>query len=183
MRVRPFFALWGGLLARSIMRPLVVIKTFKDFKKTCDLFSCKRYQRYAAPTRLPRRSRTHPGNAFWAHFCQGGLLVGLILPKSLLSLWSSCFLFQNKKYFCFVKDIHEYAARRRLLGRSPDAPQTLQDTPWRCFWGSHLLRRPLGMHHIVKVLMKFAVFRFLFQKNDLVVVFLGAGSLLKTKRS
>ena len=93
------------------------------------------------------------------------------------------FLFQNKKYFCFVKDIHEYAARRRLLGRSPDAPQTLQDTPWRCFWGSHLLRRPLGMHHIVKVLMKFAVFRFLFQKNDLVVVFLGAGSLLKTKRS
>ena len=79
--------------------------------------------------------------------------------------------------------MHEYAARRRLLGRSPDAPQTLQDTPWRCFWESHLLRRPLGMHHIVKVLVKFAVFRFLFQKNDLVVVFLGAGSLLKTKRS
>ena len=112
-----------------------------------------------------------------------GYWIGLILPKSLLSLWSSVSWFQNKKYFCFVKDIHEYAARRRLLGRSPDAPQTLQDAPWRCFWGSHLLRRPLGMHHIVKVLMKFAVFRFLFHKNDLVVVFLGAGSLLKTKRS
>ena len=93
------------------------------------------------------------------------------------------FFVSNKRYFCFVKDIHEYAARRRLLGRSPDAPQTLQDAPWRCFWGSHLLRRPLGMHHIVKVLVKFAVFRFLCQKNDLVVVFLGAGSLLKTKRS
>ena len=64
-----------------------------------------------------------------------------------------------------------------------DAPQTLQDAPWRCFWGSHLLRRPLGMHHIVKVLVKFAVFRFLFQKNDLVVAFLGAGFLLETKRS
>ena len=147
------------------------------------MFNCKRYHKYAAPARLPRRSRTHPGNAFWAHFGQGGPSVGLILPKSMLSLWSSCFLFQNNKYFCFVKDMHEYAARRRLLGRSPDAPQTLQDTPWRCFWGSHLLRRPLGMHHIVKVLVKFAVFRFLFQKNDLVVVFLGAGSLLKTKRS
>ena len=31
--VRPFFALWEGLLAGAIMRPLVVIKTFKDFKK------------------------------------------------------------------------------------------------------------------------------------------------------
>ena len=39
------------------------------------------------------------------------------------------------------------------------------------------------MHHIVKVLVKFAVFRFPFQKTDFVVVFLGAGSLLKTKRS
>ena len=39
------------------------------------------------------------------------------------------------------------------------------------------------MHHIVKVLVKFAVFRLLFRKNDLVVVSLGAGSLLKTKRS
>ena len=38
------------------------------------------------------------------------------------------------------------------------------------------------MHHIVKVLVKFAVFRFPL-KNDLLVVFLGAGSLLKTKRS
>ena len=33
MWVRPFFALWGGLLAGAIMRALVVIKTFKDFKK------------------------------------------------------------------------------------------------------------------------------------------------------
>ena len=30
--VRPFFALWGSLLAGAIMRPLVVIMTFKEFK-------------------------------------------------------------------------------------------------------------------------------------------------------
>ena len=30
--VRPFFGLWGGLLAGAIMRPLVVIMTFKEFK-------------------------------------------------------------------------------------------------------------------------------------------------------
>ena len=31
--VRPCFALWGGLLARAILRALSIIKTFKDFKR------------------------------------------------------------------------------------------------------------------------------------------------------
>ena len=36
------------------MRALVVIKTFKDVKKTCDLFSCKRYNRVRRASEAPQ---------------------------------------------------------------------------------------------------------------------------------
>ena len=134
----------GTPIFRVLRRPL----GRSNYACTCSNYDIQRFQKkhaiclivkdiigYAAPARLPRRSRTHPGNAFWAHFCQGGPSVGLILPKSLLSLWSSRFFFQNKNILRFVKDIHEYAARRKLSRRSLETPRTLQDTPWLCFLG------------------------------------------------